>query len=130
MRLRSRNRPNMFVGRHEVEVYSIAPTSRGELYFAIPSCWSSFDQARALSERPPPSFPEISSAKLEATNRDSDLLNMACCEMFALVLCAFWACVCLEVADGFTHDLRSRLFTTYEFGILHSLLSKVAEFPE
>lgn len=67
---------------------------------------------------------------LSSNHFDSDVWNFASCEMYVLVLCAFWECARLGVVDSFIHGQRLRLYTYRKFGILHRLPQKLAEFCE
>lgn len=54
--LRSRSRPNMIVGWHNVEIFNIPPSCVGELYVKVPSWWDEFEPSRALAIPTPTSF--------------------------------------------------------------------------
>lgn len=50
----------MFAGWHNLEYFSLSPRDRPQHYVAIPSCWGSWEPARALNDPTPPVFAYLS----------------------------------------------------------------------
>lgn len=95
MQLRSCSRPNMFVGWHSVEIFSITLSSHDQLYVEVSSWWSDIEPSRVLAEPTPPIFVYSSSSMLGPAHVDSDVCNLVSCKMCALVLRGVCECACL-----------------------------------
>lgn len=115
VRLSSRSRRDLYVGSHNVGIFIIPPSTRGQLYVEVPPWCGEFLPTRPLPVPTPPVFAYNSSPTLGPAHVDSDVCSFASCVMCALVSCTYWTFVCFGVVDGFARDQRIRLYTNRKF---------------
>lgn len=84
-----RSCPNMFDICHNVEIFGVRSSNRGQLYVAVCSWWVDFKSSSALAMLTQPIIAYNSSRILGRAHVDAEIWKLDICEMCALVLCAF-----------------------------------------